>query len=64
MDNMDKYVSHSLKSVAANKIAIRGFKEYLETLPPKLSYNGKSIIFIIDELDRCNQRSRWKSSKP
>ena len=53
MDNMDKYVSHSLKSVSANKIAIRGFKEYLETLPQKLSYNGKSIVFIIDELDRC-----------
>ena len=53
MDNMDRYVSHSLKSVSANKIAIRGFKEYLEALPQKLSYNGKSIVFIIDELDRC-----------
>lgn len=48
LGNLDKYVSDSLKSVAANKIAIR---EYLENLPLKLSYNGKSIVFIIDELD-------------
>jgi hypothetical protein len=51
--DMDKYVSHSLKSVSANKKAIKEFKKYLENLPRKLSYNGKSIVFIIDELDRC-----------
>lgn len=53
IDNMDKYVSNSFKSVSANKKAIREFKKYLENLPDKISYNGKSIVFIIDELDRC-----------
>ena len=50
---MDSYMSTRLKSVAKDKIAIKQFKEYLEKLPQKLSKKGKSIVFIIDELDRC-----------
>lgn len=49
----DKYISDKLRSASKDKVIIKEFKEYLKDLPPKLSYNGKSIVFIIDELDRC-----------
>ncbi len=49
----DKYIADRLKAVSKDKEVIKQFKQYLENLPPKLSFNGKSIIFIIDELDRC-----------
>ncbi|SOD39882.1 KAP family P-loop NTPase fold protein [Nitrosovibrio sp. Nv4] len=49
----DKYISDKLKLASKDKVIIKEFKEYLKDLPPKLSYNGKSIVFIIDELDRC-----------
>ncbi len=40
-----------LKSASKDKAVVNEFKKYLEKLPTKLG--GKSIVFIIDELDRC-----------
>ena len=40
-----------LKSATKDKEVVAEFKKYLEELPGKLG--GKSIVFIIDELDRC-----------
>lgn len=50
-ETVDGYVANRLKAAAADKKNVEDFKEYLEELPKKL--NGKSIVFIIDELDRC-----------
>jgi predicted KAP-like P-loop ATPase len=52
-DVVDTLVSSHLKSVSKDKENISNFKKYLEGLPSKLSNNGKPIVFIIDELDRC-----------
>jgi hypothetical protein len=50
---IDTFITNQLKAASVDKKNIKDFKKYLEGLPAKLSYNGKSIIFIIDELDRC-----------
>jgi len=52
-DIVDKYVATQLESVTKNKQSLIDFREYLAELPNKLGVNGKPIIFIIDELDRC-----------
>lgn len=50
---IDNYVTSRLNAVSKDKRSIKEFKQYLEALPAKLPGNGKTITFIIDELDRC-----------
>lgn len=52
-DMVDKYVSSKLESVSQNKKNIQEFRTYLQNLPKQLNSNGKPLVFIIDELDRC-----------
>ena len=51
VDVLDNYVGNMLKSASKDKAVVNEFRKYLEELPTKLG--GKSIVFIIDELDRC-----------
>lgn len=51
VDTIDSYVENILKSATKDKEVVAEFKKYLAALPEKLG--GKSIVFIIDELDRC-----------
>ena len=50
---VDGYVSNRLKSASKDKESIKEFRDYLENLPTLLGTNGKPLVFIIDELDRC-----------
>ncbi len=45
-------IDTKLKNPKEDKLALSSFKKYLEGLPNKIN-DGKPIVFIIDELDRC-----------
>ena len=49
---IENIIETKLQNPKEDKIAIKSFKVYLETLPHKIN-EGKPIVFIIDELDRC-----------
>lgn len=51
-DQVDNVIAERLQSSTKDKLAIKEFKEYLETLA-KEHGNGNPLVFIVDELDRC-----------
>jgi len=52
---VDSFIASQLTKSAENSKSLIAFKEYLSTLGGKLG-NGKNLIFIIDELDRCKPK--------
>ena len=52
---VDKFIAKQLTKSEENSKSLLAFKEYLSTLGEKLG-NGKSLVFIIDELDRCKPK--------
>ena len=54
-DMAAKYVDELLSNPRKQKDVVRSFRATLEELPEQLARDGqaKSLIFIIDELDRC-----------
>lgn len=51
-DQVDEIISEKLKNVEEDKLALSSFRKYLADMAQELS-QGKPIVFIIDELDRC-----------
>jgi len=49
---VDGYVASRLDSVEQDKKSLEDFRTYLEELATKIG-NGKPVVFVIDELDRC-----------
>ncbi len=49
---VDTVVADRLKSAAKDKLALEDFRKYLEDFAQEHG-EGKPIVFIIDELDRC-----------
>lgn len=49
----ENYIASRLDSLEEDKASIESFKNELISVAAKVS-NGKKIVFIIDELDRCN----------
>jgi len=49
---VDGYVANRLDSSEQDKKSLDDFRNYLEELATKIG-NGKPVVFIIDELDRC-----------
>jgi predicted KAP-like P-loop ATPase len=54
-DIVDKFIEQQLTKHEESKKSLNAFKNYLATLPEKLG-DGKKLIFIIDELDRCKPK--------
>lgn len=52
-DVVDNYVASQLESVSKKKKSLVDFRAYLTELPKRLGNDGKPLIFVIDELDRC-----------
>ena len=51
----DNFIAKQLTKSEENSKSLIAFKEYLSTLGEKLG-DGKNLVFIIDELDRCKPR--------
>lgn len=49
---VDSLIEDRFKNIEKDRLAIDQFKEYLTEISEKFG-NGKPIVFIIDELDRC-----------
>ena len=54
-DLIDGFVASQLTKAEGNRQCLIAFKEHLGDLAEKLG-NGKPVIFIIDELDRCKPK--------
>ena len=54
-DLIDNFIAKQLTKSEENSKSLIAFKEYLSTLGEKLG-NGKNLVFIIDELDRCKPK--------
>ena len=54
-DLIDNFIAKQLTKSEENSKSLIAFKEYLSALGEKLG-NGKNLVFIIDELDRCKPR--------
>lgn len=51
-DHVDQIVADKLKHTEEDKLALKSFKSYLEAFATDKG-EGKPIVFVIDELDRC-----------
>lgn len=51
-DQIDSVIADRFESTTKDRLAITNFKDHLE-LVAKEQGNGKPLVFIIDELDRC-----------
>ncbi len=51
-DQVDNIIADRFESTTKDRMAIKTFREYLATFA-QAKGNGKPIVFIIDELDRC-----------
>jgi len=51
-NQVDQIVADKLKNTEEDKLALSSFKKYLEKFSTEKG-DGKPIIFVIDELDRC-----------
>ena len=49
---VDKFIETQITKAEENRKSLSAFKDYLSSLGEKLG-DGKNLIFIIDELDRC-----------
>ena len=49
---VDKFIETQITKAEENRKSLSAFKDYLSSLGGKLG-DGKNLIFIIDELDRC-----------
>ncbi|MFA6040472.1 MAG: P-loop NTPase fold protein, partial [Methylophilus sp.] len=54
-DLIDSFIEKQLTKSEENKKSLIAFKEFLSALGEKLG-NGKNLVFIIDELDRCKPK--------
>lgn len=52
---IDKFIEDQITKAEENRKSLIKFKEHLSELGSKLG-NGKNIVFIIDELDRCKPK--------